>query len=193
MMMKRVLATVAAIALATLPSATAAVAAMGEAAPVVAGAVAPTDYKLGASDKVRILVFNEPTLSGEFNVNANGSIAFPLIGDIQAAGRTTTEVGKDIADRLAEGYLRAPQVSIDVLTFRPFFILGEVNKPGEYPYVHGLTVLQAVATAEGFTYRANKSKVFIKKEGDTGEHEYKITTDTLVAPGDTIRITERYF
>ena len=178
---------------ATLPLTTSAVAAMGEAAPVVAGAVAATDYRLGASDKVRILVFNEPTLSGEFNVNANGAIAFPLIGDIQAAGRTTTEVGKDIADRLAEGYLRSPQVSIDVLTFRPFFILGEVNKPGEYPYVHGLTVLQAVATAEGFTYRANKSKVFIKKEGDTGEHEYKITTDTLVAPGDTIRITERYF
>ncbi len=108
-----------------------------------------SDYKLGVSDKVRILIFNEPTLSGEFNVNSNGAIAFPLIGDVKAEGRTTTEVGKEISDRLAEGYLRSPQVSIDVLTFRPFFILGEVNKPGEYPYINGLTVLQAVATAEG--------------------------------------------
>jgi len=165
-----------------------------------AAAVAPTqssavvsDYKLGVSDKVRILVFNEPTLSGEFNVNSNGAIAFPLIGDVKAEGRTTTQVGQEISGRLAEGYLRSPQVSIDILTFRPFFILGEVNKPGEYPYVNGLTVLQAVATAEGFTYRANKAKVFIKKEGDTSEHEYKITTETPVAPGDTIRVTERYF
>ncbi len=152
-----------------------------------------SDYKLGVSDKVRILVFNEPTLSGEFNVNSNGAIAFPLIGDVKAEGRTTTEVGRDISDRLAEGYLRSPQVSIDVLTFRPFFILGEVNKPGEYPYMNGLTVLQAVATAQGFTYRANKSKVYIKKEGDTSEHEYKVTTATPVAPGDTIRVTERFF
>jgi polysaccharide export outer membrane protein len=121
---------------------------LAQPAPAQTSAVV-SDYKLGVSDKVRILIFNEPTLSGEFNVNSNGAIAFPLIGDVKAEGRTTTEVGKEISDRLAEGYLRSPQVSIDVLTFRPFFILGEVNKPGEYPYINGLTVLQAVATAEG--------------------------------------------
>jgi polysaccharide export outer membrane protein len=165
--------------------------AQGQAAPTTSSVVG--DYKLGVSDKIRVLVFNEPTLSGEFSVNSNGAIAFPLIGDVKAEGRTTTEVSNEIVARLSEGYLRSPQVSIDILTFRPFFILGEVNKPGEYPYINGLTVLQAVATAEGFTYRANKSMVFIKKEGDAGEHEYKITTDTPVSPGDTIRIKERYF
>jgi len=191
MNMKRLPATAFAIALAALSTAPLSGVAQGQAAPAASSVVG--DYKLGVSDKIRVLVFNEPTLSGEFNVNSNGAIAFPLIGDVKAEGRTTTEVSKEIVGRLSEGYLRAPQVSIDVLTFRPFFILGEVNKPGEYPYINGLTVLQAVATAEGFTYRANKSMVFIKKEGDAGEHEYKITTDTPVSPGDTIRIKERYF
>ncbi len=191
MNMKRLPATAFAIALAALSSLPLSGFAQGPAAANSSSVV--SDYKLGVSDRIRVLVFNEPTLSGEFSVNSNGAIAFPLIGDVKAEGRTTTEISKEIVARLSEGYLRAPQVSIDMLTFRPFFILGEVNKPGEYAYINGLTVLQAVAKAEGFTYRANKSMVFIKKEGDAGEHEYKITTDTPVSPGDTIRIKERYF
>lgn len=192
MNMKRVSATAIAMAAAAFVSLPFASLAQGQTAAPPANSVI-SDYKLGPADKVRVLVFNEPTLSGEFNVNSNGAIAFPLIGDIKAEGRTTTEVSQDIVNRLSNGYLRSPQVSIDVLTFRPFFILGEVNKPGEYPYVNGLTLFQAVATAEGFTYRANKSKVYIKREGDTAEHELRITSDMPIAPGDTIRITERFF
>jgi polysaccharide export outer membrane protein len=154
---------------------------------------APSDYKLGVADKVRVLVYNEPNLSGEFNVNANGSLAFPLIGEVQASGRTATEISAEIVKRLADGYLRDPQVSIDILTFRPFYILGEVNKPGEYPYETGLTVGKAVATANGYTYRADKKRVYLKRIGEDKETVYPMSADTLVQPGDTIRIGERFF
>ncbi len=159
----------------------------------VPAAVAASDYRLGVADKVRILVYNEPNLSGEFSVNANGSISFPLIGEIQATGRTSTEIGAEIVKRLSDGYLRDPQVSIDVLTFRPFYILGEVNKPGEYPYETGLTVGKAVATANGYTYRADKKRVYLKRIGEDKEKVYPMSADTLVEPGDTIRIGERFF
>jgi polysaccharide export outer membrane protein len=151
------------------------------------------DYKLGAGDKVRILVYNEPNLSGEFSVNAAGSVAVPLIGDVTALGRTTSEMRKEIEERLANGYLRAPQVSIDVLTFRPFFILGEVSKPGDYPYSAGLSAIRAVATAGGYTYRADKRNVYIKRVGESEEKKYRMEADIPIHPGDTIRIGERYF
>ncbi len=119
------------------------------------------DYRLGVTDKIRIVVYNEATLSGEFPISADGSIAFPLIGNMAASGRTTSELARDIEARLADGLLRDPKVSIDIASFRPFYILGEVTKPGEYPYAVGLSVLNAVATAQGFTYRADKKKVYI--------------------------------
>jgi len=150
-------------------------------------------YRLGAADQIRVLVYNEPNLSGEFVVNADGRLSLPLIGEVDAAGRTTSEIRKDIEAKLADGYLKAPQVSIDVLVFRPFFILGEVNKPGDYPYTPGLTVLKAVATANGFTYRADEHHVFLKHPGDTAETKLPITADLPLGPGDTIRIAERYF
>jgi polysaccharide export outer membrane protein len=151
------------------------------------------DYRLGAADKIRVLVYNEPNLSGEFIVNSGGTLSFPLIGDVPAAGRTTDEVRQDIETRLAAGYLRSPQVSIDVLEFRPYFILGEVNKPGDYPYTADLTVSKAVATANGFTYRADEHHVWLKHAGETKEQKYTITSDIPLQPGDTIRIGERYF
>ena len=151
------------------------------------------DYRLGAADKVRILVYNEPNLSGEFSVNSGGVLALPLIGDVVALNRTTTEIRKEIEQRLSDGYLRSPQVSIDVLEFRPFYILGEVNKPGDYPYSAGLTVLKAVATANGFTYRADQKHVFLKHPGEASERKYSVTSDIPLQPGDTIRIAERYF
>jgi polysaccharide export outer membrane protein len=152
-----------------------------------------SDYKLGAGDKVRILVYNEPNLTGEYTINSNGTISFPLIGDVAAVDRTTADVRAEIEQKLASGYLRAPQVSIDVLSYRPFYILGEVNKPGDYPYSAGLTVLRAVATASGFTYRADQRHVFLKHPGDTKETRYTLDSDILVQPGDTLRIGERYF
>lgn len=161
--------------------------------PTAASSSTLDDYKLGAGDKIRILVYNEPNLSGEFLVNAAGVIAVPLIGDVTALSRTVTEIRKEIEERLGAGYLRAPQVSIDVLTFRPFYILGEVNKPGDYPYSAGLNVLRAVATANGYTYRADKRHVYLKRAGESSEKKYPMSADLPVQPGDTIRIGERYF
>jgi polysaccharide export outer membrane protein len=165
------------------------------AAPVAPGAPAQTsgDYQLGVADELRVTVFNEPNLSGKFTVNSNGMLSLPLIGEVRAAGTTVDQLRTAITDRLADGYLLHPRVSLEVLSFRPFYILGEVNKPGKYPYSTGLTVLNAVATAEGFTYRANKGKVFIKHPGTTEETEVRLTPATPVRPGDTIRIGERYF
>ena len=185
--------TVAAAQQTPLPAAPAAPQAITTASPTAGLAKVDSDYRLGVADKVRIIVFDEPSLSGEFLVNANGSLSMPLIGDVQDAGSTASAVTEAIKKRLADGYLKQPQVSIDVLTFRPFYILGEVNKPGEYPYSSGLTVLNAVATAQGFTYRANKKRVVVKHSGETEESKQKLTPDLQVRPGDTIRIQERFF
>jgi len=188
-----VLGAAVALALCTAPAVFAAdKASKAESDPSVAPANLD-DYRLGAADKVRVLVYNEPNLSGEFAVNSGGYLALPLIGDVLALNRTTTEIRKEIELRLSDGYLRSPQVSIDVLQFRPFYILGEVNKPGDYPYSAGLTVLKAVATANGFTYRADQKHVFLKHPGDTTERKYSVTSDLPLQPGDTIRIAERYF
>ena len=154
---------------------------------------AADDYKLGVADKVRVIVYNEPTLSGEFTVSDNGALSLPLIGAVQAGGRSTREVMAEVQARLADGYLRDPRVSLDVLTYRPFYILGEVTRPGEYPYSNSLTVMNAIARAEGFTYRANKRKAFIKRAGQPDEKEIELTPGLQVMPGDTIRIGERYF
>lgn len=151
------------------------------------------DYRLGPADKIRVLIFDEPALSGEFLVNANGKLSLPLIGDVQAAGVTTTTLASTIQSKLADGFLLEPRVSIDMLTFRPFYILGEVNKPGKYPYSSGLTVLNAVATAEGFTYRASKKSIIIKHVGQIEDEIVPLSSDLRVRPGDTIRIRERHF
>lgn len=151
------------------------------------------DYRLGSADKVRITVFGEPTLTGEFAVGPSGDLSLPLIGAVAATGLTTMELGQSIQSRLSNGYLRDPKVNIDVLTYRPFYILGEVNQPGEYPFSSRLTVINAVATAKGFTYRANQGRVFIKSAGSLSEREVPLTSDLLVHPGDTLRFGERYF
>jgi len=151
------------------------------------------EYRLGAADKVRVNVYGEEGLTGEFIVGGSGRISMPLIGEVQAAGLTITEFQTEVAEALKKGYINEPRVSAEVLNYRPFYILGEVNKPGEYPYTNNLTVLNAVATAEGFTYRANTRQVFIKRADGTSEQVYPLTTATQVAPGDTIRIGERFF
>lgn len=151
------------------------------------------DYALGVADQLRVTVFNEPNLSGQFVVGSNGMLSLPLIGEVRAAGTTVDKLRTEIVARLGDGYLLNPKVSLEVLTFRPFYILGEVNKPGKYAYSTGLTVLNAVATAEGFTYRANKRKVFVKHAGEADEVPVALNPATPVQPGDTIRIGERYF
>lgn len=150
-------------------------------------------YVLGVADKIRVVVFEEASLSGLFSVGSNGDIAFPLVGPVKAAGLSPDQLEHAIAVLLSNGYMKDPRVNVEVLTFRPYYILGEVTKPGEYPFSSGLTVLKAVATAGGFSYRANEKRVFIKKVGEAGEHAERLTTDTPLEPGDTIRITERFF
>jgi protein involved in polysaccharide export with SLBB domain len=150
-------------------------------------------YKLGSGDKIRVITFGEESLTGEFTVGGSGKVSLPLVGEVQAAGLTIPEFQKGVETILKDGYLREPRVSVEVLNYRPFYILGEVNKPGEYPYTNGLTVMNAVATAEGFTYRANTRRVFIKRADSAEEQEYPLTSMTPVAPGDTIRVKERFF
>jgi len=151
------------------------------------------DYQLGVSDKIRVTVYNEPNLTGEYPISPSGNISLPLIGEIAANGRTVAAVRQEVQERFADGYLRDPKVTIDIVTFRPFYILGEITHPGELPYSDGMTVLNAVATAQGFTYRANKKYVFIKHKGEATENRVLLTADVRVLPGDTVRIGERYF
>lgn len=150
-------------------------------------------YRLGAGDKVRVITYGEESLTGEFLVGPSGKVSFPLIGDVQAAGSTSSEFRAAVEGALRGGFLRDPKVSVEVTTYRPFYILGEVQKPGEYPYTSSLTVQRAVATANGFTYRANTKKVFIKHANSDEEKVYPLTSATPVSPGDTIRIVERFF
>lgn len=152
-----------------------------------------SDYHLGAGDKLRLTVFGEDNLSGQYVVSTTGKLAIPLIGEINAQGASTAEVERMIDAKLRDGYLRDPRVSLEVMTYRPFYILGEVSRPGEYPYTADLTVVKAVATANGYTYRANTKRVYIKHVGEAVEKPYPAGSTTMVAPGDTIRVTERLF
>ena len=160
--------------------------------PPPAAAQAST-FHLSPGDKLRISTYGEPSLSGEFVISSAGTIGFPLIGTVQAAGKDAQDVQQAIATALADGFVNDPKVSVEVANFRPIYILGEVNKPGEYPYAMGLTVRGAVAKADGFTYRANEKRVFIKRAGAPEEEAHRLTADIPVQPGDTIRIGERYF
>lgn len=151
-------------------------------------------YHLGAGDRVKVTVFNEPTLTGEYNITPGGALAFPLIGVVAAGGRTIDAVQQELTTKLAEGYVNDPRVSVEVLNYRPFYILGEVNRPGEYSYASGMTVEQAIARAGGFTYRANEKTVFLRRQ--TGKAESAVSlrsAQVAVLPGDTIRIGQRYF
>ena len=150
-------------------------------------------YQLGSSDRLRVTVFGHPDLSGEFEVDGTGSISLPLIGQKTAIGLSTAQLETSITETLAAGYILDPRVSVEVINYRPFYILGEVGQPGEYPYTNGLTVQNAVAAAGGYTYRANKRVVYIKSIDSDREIAYDLTPGTVVKPGDTLRIGERIF
>ncbi len=152
-----------------------------------------TIYTLGSGDKVRVTVFQEEDLSGEFEVSGGGEISLPLIGSIMARGISLRQLESDIAGRLRDGYLKSPRVNIEVLNYRPFYILGEVKKPGSYPYVNGMSVLNAVALGGGFTYRAQKEKITIIRANDQSRTPETVPPETFVLPGDVVRIEERFF
>jgi len=153
----------------------------------------PGDYRLGSGDEVRVIVFGENELSGTFKVDGSGYIALPLVGNLDVSGKTLRQFEDALSAKLKEGYMTEPKVSAEVANFRPFYILGEVQQPGTYPFTSGLTVQNAVATARGYTYRADQRRVYIKHQGDIKETETRITTTTPVLPGDTIRVPERLF
>ncbi len=152
-----------------------------------------TAYRLGPGDKLRIITYGETSLTGEFNVNDVGQVSLPLIGAIKASGLTVSQLAAVITVALQNGYIKNPSVSVEVSNNRPFYILGEVVRPGEYPFINGLTITSAVATAGGYTYRANTHRVFIRGVHDASEHVLTVTGDLPISPGDTIRVPERFF
>ena len=153
----------------------------------------PHDYVLGAGDRVQLTVYGEADLSGEFEIGSTGAVALPLIGNVDAAGLTVADFERAVQTRLANGYLKDPRASAQVINYRPFFILGEVTKPGSYPYVNGMTVLNAVALAGGYTYRAGKSSIVVVRANDPDKKEADIDENSPVMPGDVIRVPERFF
>lgn len=152
-----------------------------------------SDYVLGAGDKLTINVYNEVGISGTYVVGADGNIALPLIGEIHAAGKTPQALAQEAQGRYGAGYLQLPSVSAQVSEYRPFFVLGEVNQAGQFSYVPGMSALSAIATAKGFSARADRKVLFIRREGSDEEQVYKVKPGLKIYPGDTIRVEERYF
>jgi len=150
--------------------------------------------RLQAGDRIKVTVFGEDKLSGDFEIDPAGAVSLPLAGTVTAAGLSKSELEQLLTKKYsADKYLRNPKVTVDVASFRPFYVLGEVEKPGEYPYKSGLNVVSALAVAGGNTYRASQSRVMIQRAGDTGFRDYPLSPNIPVYPGDLIRVPERYF
>lgn len=164
-------------------------------APAAGGAQAgvPTAYRLGPGDKLRIVVFGHKDVSGEFVIDGSGNIAMPLLGQFGAGHMTVTELQNALQAELNKSYIVNPRVSVEVLNYRPFFILGEVNKPGSYPYIAGITVLQAVALGGGYTRRARTSTAEVTRVTPDGRVTLEVRPNDPVLPGDTIEIGRRLF
>jgi protein involved in polysaccharide export with SLBB domain len=176
-----------------------ATAAMGLASPAAAqmagygnGGTNP-DYVLGTGDKIRVIVFGEDDLGGEVQIDGSGYFSLPLIGPVQAAGSTAPQLEQAIGTKLADGYLQNPRVSVEISTYRPFYVVGEVNRPGEYSYVNGMSALNAVALAGGFTTHADESTIYVRRNGSTKEAELPADQMTRILPGDIIRVTPSTF
>lgn len=155
--------------------------------------IAGSEYRLGPGDKVKITVFGQEDLSGEFIVDGSGQLSLPLIKNVKALGLSQQELEESITQKLKPDYLKNPQVSVQVLDYRPFYIIGEVKNPGSYPYVNGMLVVNAVAMAGGYTYRAKKKKAHIIRGNDQAKEKQQANPTTEVLPGDVIEIPERFF
>src|SRR5580765_870018 len=141
-------------------------------------------YRLDSGDKLRITVFGQADLTAEYNIDSSGRVAVPLIDPVSARGQTTDQFAHSLETALGEKLLRNPSVSVEVTQYRPFFILGEVNQPGQYAYVNGMTVMTAAAIAGGFTYRASTAGVTITRRMDDAMFEGTATIDAPIMPGD---------
>jgi protein involved in polysaccharide export with SLBB domain len=163
------------------------------AATAAVATVEPVEFRLAAGDKLRVTVFGEDKLTGEYSVDVGGYVSMPLAGTVKASGLTKVELEKALARKLSGEYLRDPKVTVEVATFRPFYILGEVEKPGEYPYKSGLNVMSAMAVAGGPTYRASNSRILIQRGGVGAFQEVALAPTVAIYPGDLVRVPERFF
>jgi polysaccharide export outer membrane protein len=152
------------------------------------------NYRLGAGDQVRIITFSDEQLTGDFRVNDSGNIALPLVGPVHAEGLTTNQLEGRVAQALEQKNLyRNPSVAVEVISYRPVFVLGEVSKPGQFPYQPGMSVITSVAIAGGFTYRAVEDTASIVRNVDGKPEEFRASRQTLLRPGDVVTIYERRF
>lgn len=149
-------------------------------------------YRMGVGDKIKLGVFNEPNLSGDFEIGAAGTVAVPLIGTVRAEGRSLEDFRREVTTRLSSGYLNNPKVSVEMLNYRPVFVHGEVKKGGEYKYRTGIRLRDAVAMAGGYTYRAEQSYVELSRNGGP-QSTVSAGSNFVLLPGDNIHIPERFF
>jgi polysaccharide export outer membrane protein len=150
-------------------------------------------YKLDAGDRLRIVIYGQEGLTNTYAIDAGGSITLPLIGSVPARGRTPAGLAAEITGRLRNGYIREPSVAVEIEAYRPFFILGEVAAPGQYPYVPNMSVESAVAIAGGFSPRAKRDRVTVTHTDASGSIRTIVPLGTPVSPGDTVLVGERWF
>lgn len=156
-------------------------------------AAATAAPRFQGGEKIKIGVFNEPSVSGDYEIDSNGVVSLPLAGTVRAVGLTQNQLEQELAKKFKSEYLRNPKVTVTILQYRPIYLVGEVEKQGEFAYKPGLNVLTAMAMAGGGTYRANRNYVTIQHFGETTSKEYPQSASTPVLPGDLIRVPERYF
>ena len=154
---------------------------------------APTGSGLSAGDRLHVTVYGEDRLTGDYEVGETGDVSMPLIGRLAALGQTQEQFQANLTTALRKAYLKDPHVTVATLSLRPFYILGEVEKPGEYSYRSGLDIWRAMALAGGQTYRASGSTVAIQRAGENEFHDYQLASDVAVGPGDVVRVPERWF
>jgi polysaccharide export outer membrane protein len=166
---------------------------VGYAAPMAAPVRYDASYHLDAGDKLRVVVYGQEGLTNTYAIDAGGSITLPLIGAVPARGRTTAGLAAEISAGLRRGFIREPSVAVEIESYRPFFILGEVAAPGQYPYVPNMTVESAVAIAGGFSPRARRDRVTLTHTDASGPARFDVPPATPLSPGDTVLVGERWF
>jgi len=150
-------------------------------------------YVLGPGDRVRLKVYDDQNLSGEYEVNSGGFVSVPLVGQVRASGLTTSQLEKTLTARMKGSIAQDPKINIEIAAYAPFYIYGEVKKAGVYPYQPGLTVADAIATAGGLTYRADESTIYLQHAGTGTQDAVRLDVPVPIFPGDNIRVSERMF
>jgi polysaccharide export outer membrane protein len=150
-------------------------------------------YTMGSGDKIHVIVYGEDDLTGDYDIDAQGFVSLPLIGQVHVGGLTISQAQDIITSKYAANYLVNPRVSVAIVNYRPFYVIGEVKNPGGYPYVNGMTVLNAIALAGGYTPRGNPNNMDVKHAGDPSAQEQKIGENDPVLPGDIIRVNQKLF